>query len=71
MTSGAGRDAMIVAGRMPAGMMFLRCEKGISHHPAESVREDDVAAALEAGLKFLEESARTTIASAASPASHE
>ncbi|MBM3818114.1 MAG: allantoate amidohydrolase [Acidimicrobiia bacterium] len=53
MTSGAGHDAMIVAGRMPAGMVFLRCAGGISHHPAESVREDDVAAALEAGLGFL------------------
>jgi allantoate deiminase len=36
-------------------MLFLRCEGGISHHPAENVREDDVAAALEAGLKFLDE----------------
>ncbi len=40
---------------MPAGMLFLRCEGGISHHPAENVREDDVAAALEAGLTFLDE----------------
>lgn len=54
MTSGAGHDAMIVAGRMPAGMVFLRCAGGISHHPAESVREDDVAAALDVGLGFLE-----------------
>ena len=55
MSSGAGHDAMIVAARMPAGMLFLRCAEGISHHPAESVREDDVAAALEAGLMFLNE----------------
>ena len=41
--------------RCRAGMLFLRCEGGISHHPAENVREDDVAAALEAGLKFLDE----------------
>jgi allantoate deiminase len=40
---------------MPAGMLFLRCEKGISHHPAENVREDDVAAALDAGSRFLDE----------------
>jgi allantoate deiminase len=46
---------MIVAGKMPAGMLFLRCEGGISHNPAENVREDDVAAALDAGLKFLNE----------------
>ena len=55
MSSGAGHDAMVIATKMPVGMMFLRCEGGISHHPAENVREDDVAAALEAGLKFLDE----------------
>ena len=46
---------MIVGTRMPVGMLFLRCEGGISHHPAENVREDDVAAALETGLAFLDE----------------
>lgn len=58
VTSGAGHDAMVVASRMPAAMMFLRCQNGVSHHPAENVREDDVAAALDAGLKFLDEIAR-------------
>jgi allantoate deiminase len=53
MSSGAGHDAMVVASKMPAGMLFLRCEGGVSHHPAENVREDDIAAALDAGLKFL------------------
>jgi allantoate deiminase len=55
MPSGAGHDAMVLASKMPTGMLFLRCEGGLSHHPAENVREDDVAAALEAGLKFLDE----------------
>ncbi len=55
MSSGAGHDAMILAARMPVGMLFLRCEGGISHNPAENVREDDVAAALEAGVTFLDE----------------
>ena len=41
MPSGAGHDAMIVASRMPAGLLFLRSPGGISHHPAESVREPD------------------------------
>jgi hypothetical protein len=36
-------------------MLFLRCERGVSHHPAENVREDDVAVALDAGLTFLDE----------------
>ena len=55
MSSGAGHDAMIIGTKMPVGMLFLRCEGGISHHPAENVREDDVAAALETGLAFLDE----------------
>ena len=57
--SGAGHDAMVLARRMPAGMLFVRCANGISHHPDESVREDDIAAALEAGLLFLDELAET------------
>jgi allantoate deiminase len=55
LTSGAGHDAMIVAGRMPAAMLFVRSPGGISHHPAESVREEDVAVALTVANHFLEE----------------
>jgi allantoate deiminase len=55
MPSGAGHDAMVLAETMPAGMLFLRCEGGISHNPNENVREDDVAAALDAGRRFLDE----------------
>jgi allantoate deiminase len=55
MSSGAGHDAMVLAAKMPAGMLFLRCEGGVSHHPAENVRDGDVAAALDAGIAFLDE----------------
>ena len=55
MPSGAGHDAMILAAKMPAAMLFLRCEGGISHHPSENVNEADVAAALDAGVAFLSE----------------
>jgi allantoate deiminase len=55
MSSGAGHDAMIVARRMPAAMLFLRSPGGISHHPDESVLAEDVDAALEVGMRFLEE----------------
>jgi allantoate deiminase len=55
MHSGAGHDAMIMARRMPAAMLFLRSPGGISHHPDESVLVEDVAAALAAGVRFLEE----------------
>jgi allantoate deiminase len=57
--SGAGHDAMILADRMPVAMLFLRSPGGISHHPDETVLEGDVAAALGAGLAFLEDLART------------
>ena len=53
--SGAGHDAMILAGRMPAAMLFLRSPGGISHHPDEAVAEDDVAAALRTGMAFLDD----------------
>jgi allantoate deiminase len=35
------------------GMLFMRCRDGISHHPGESVREDDVATALDVVGRFL------------------
>jgi allantoate deiminase len=54
MSSGAGHDAMVMAARMPAAMLFLRTPNGVSHHPDETVREDDVAAALIVGRKLLD-----------------
>ncbi|MGD0131035.1 MAG: allantoate amidohydrolase [Bryobacteraceae bacterium] len=54
MASGAGHDAMIVARRMPAAMLFVRSPGGISHHPDETVLIEDVEAALEVGMRFLE-----------------
>jgi allantoate deiminase len=54
MPSGAGHDAMVMAARVPTAMLFLRSPGGISHHPAEAVREEDVEAALKVGWRFLE-----------------
>jgi allantoate deiminase len=53
MISGAGHDAMILATRVPAAMIFLRSPGGISHHPDETVRLIDVENALAAGGLFL------------------
>ena len=53
MASGAGHDAMILAERVPAAMIFLRTPGGLSHDPAESVHLDDVAKALECGNHLL------------------
>ncbi|KGQ11155.1 N-carbamoyl-L-amino acid hydrolase [Beauveria bassiana D1-5] len=48
LPSGAGHDAIAIAERWPSAMLFVRCEKGVSHHPAESVTESDVALAVQA-----------------------
>jgi len=53
MASGAGHDAMILAEKVPAAMIFLRTPGGISHDPSESVHLDDVAKALECGQHLL------------------
>jgi allantoate deiminase len=53
MPSGAGHDAMILAAHVPAAMLFIRSPGGLSHCPEESVREEDVAAALACGAGFL------------------
>jgi allantoate deiminase len=54
MASGAGHDAMAMAARVPAAMLFLRSPGGVSHHPEEAVREEDVEAALEVALSFFQ-----------------
>lgn len=54
MPSGAGHDAMVMSTRVPAAMLFLRSPGGVSHHPAETVREEDVEASLHVGRRFLE-----------------
>jgi allantoate deiminase len=61
MVSGAGHDAMILAEKVPAGMIFLRTPGGISHDPAESVGAEDVAKALECGLHLLEQLAASPV----------
>jgi allantoate deiminase len=48
LPSGAGHDAIAIAQCWPVGMLFVRCGRGISHHPAESVREADVMQAVQA-----------------------
>jgi len=53
MVSGAGHDAMVLARKVPAAMLFLRSPGGISHHPDESVLTEDVDAALAVGAEAL------------------
>ena len=58
MPSGAGHDAIVMAGRLPTAMLFLRSPGGISHHPDEAVREEDVEASLVVAHHFLKRLAR-------------
>ncbi len=44
MFSGAGHDAVYVSRVVPTSMIFIPCEKGISHNEKENVTEQDVAA---------------------------
>jgi len=53
LASGAGHDAMVMAGLCPTAMLFIRCAGGISHNPAESVKPEDVAIAARAMLAFI------------------
>ncbi len=54
LPSGAGHDAVVMAGLTAIAMLFVRCKGGVSHNPAESVAEDDVAVAVDVLGKFLE-----------------
>lgn len=55
LPSGAGHDAIAIGERWPVGMLFVRCDRGISHHPAESVTASDVAQALQAYVQVVGE----------------
>jgi allantoate deiminase len=63
MVSGAGHDAMILAEKVSAAMIFLRTPGGISHDPAESVAVEDVEKAMECGLYLLDQLAALSAAS--------
>lgn len=44
IVSGAGHDAVYVARRMPAAMIFTPCKDGLSHNEAESIQPEEAAA---------------------------
>jgi allantoate deiminase len=53
LASGAGHDGVAVAAVAPVAMLFVRCAGGVSHNPAESVAEADVAIALDVLERFV------------------
>jgi allantoate deiminase len=54
LASGAGHDAAMLAAITPVAMLFVRCAGGVSHHPAESVRPQDVEVAIDVTTRFVE-----------------
>jgi allantoate deiminase len=54
LASGAGHDAVALSSLTPVTMLFVRCAGGISHNPAESVAEADVAVAIDVLGRFVQ-----------------
>jgi len=57
--SGAGHDACKIASIAPSGMIFVPCEKGISHNEAENATPDDLAAGTRVLMGAVIEAANT------------
>jgi allantoate deiminase len=55
LQSGAGHNAMAMARLADVAMLFVRCERGISHNPVETVRPGDAEVAARVLLRFLED----------------
>jgi N-carbamoyl-L-amino-acid hydrolase len=55
MPSGAGHDAMHIARLCPTGMIFVPCERGISHNEIENAAPSDLAAGTRVLVEVLAE----------------
>lgn len=60
LPSGAGHDAMALAGLVDVGMVFVRCKGGISHNPAEFISPEDAEIGAAALLRFIRDFAPKT-----------
>jgi allantoate deiminase len=54
LPSGAGHDGMAMIDLTDIGMLFVRCEKGVSHNPAEAITQADVETGARVFLRFIE-----------------
>jgi allantoate deiminase len=54
LVSGAGHDGMALRGLCPVAMLFIRCERGVSHNADEAVAPGDVAVAVRTLVEFVE-----------------
>jgi allantoate deiminase len=53
LASGAGHDGVALSALCPIAMLFVRCNGGLSHHPAEAVVADDASVALDVLSAFV------------------
>lgn len=53
LMSGAGHDGMALVGIADIGMIFVRCAKGISHNPAETITAEDAEIGARCLLRFV------------------
>jgi allantoate deiminase len=58
LPSGAGHDGQAINAIADIGMLFVRCKRGISHNPAESITEADAATGAKVLLSFIENFSR-------------
>ena len=54
LVSGAGHDGMAIRTLCPVAMLFIRCERGVSHNADEAVASGDVDVAVRALVEFVE-----------------
>jgi allantoate deiminase len=54
LPSGAGHDGMAMKAIADIAMLFVRCKRGISHNPAESITAEDAAVGFRTLLSFIE-----------------
>jgi allantoate deiminase len=54
LSSGAGHDGMAIIDLAAIGMLFVRCEGGISHNPLEAITHEDAELSARVFLRFIE-----------------
>ena len=54
LPSGAGHDGMALVDRVDIGMLFVRCQGGISHNPLEAITVADAELSARVFLRFIE-----------------
>lgn len=60
IASGAGHDAVCIAGVAPVAMLFVQCKNGINHHPEEYVTPETIESAIRVVDRFWEQLIETS-----------